>query len=91
MRPNMPNKLRYRDVNCKLKIYGQEIEMVSHHKYLGMTFDRSLTWKQHIIELKSSLINKINILKAISGVGWGADRHIILMLYKNTKIWLDLN
>lgn len=83
MRPNMPNKLRYRDHERILKINEVNIEMVTHHKYLGMYFDRSMTWKCHITELKLSLVNKINIIKAISGVSWGADRHTILMLYKN--------
>ena len=48
-----------------------------------MYFDRFLTWNKHIIELKSSLINKMNIIKAISRASWGADRETMLMLYKN--------
>ena len=66
-----------------LKLYGNVIPVVKSHKYLGVYFDNHLTWKPHIDYLTNTLVNKVNILKAISGREWGADRTSMLMLYKH--------
>ena len=42
-----------------------------------------MTWKPHINYIKNNTINKVNILKAINGTDWGADRNTHIMLYKN--------
>ena len=83
MRPYAIGTLRYSEHIHDLTLYGARIDMVTHHRYLGLVFDRSMTWKYHILDLKLSLVSKINILKAISGVSWGADRQTMLMLYRN--------
>ena len=62
---------------------GKTIDLVQHHRYLGIIFDRSLSWNKHINELVNSMTSKINIIKALSGIEWGADRITLLMLYRN--------
>ena len=82
-KPQLSHSLRFRNHPKILKINNIDIEIVSHHRYLGLTFDSSLTWTQHISKLKNDIQNKINILKITSGTDWGADRYSILLLYKN--------
>ena len=82
MRHQLVNSRRYSIHQKVLKLYGANIEFVKQHRYLGMIFDSSLTWDPHIKALKISVEAKINILKAIRGAEWGADRHTLLMLYK---------
>ena len=82
MRHQLVNSRRYTIPPKKLNIYGADIDFLKQHRYLGMLFDSSLTWGPHIKALKTSVESKINILKAISGAEWGADRHTLLMLYK---------
>ena len=54
---------------------------VDTHKFLGITFDNSLTWREHIIALKKSSHKVLNILKHLSFKKWGADRETLLRLY----------
>jgi hypothetical protein len=51
-------------------------------KHLGVIFDKRLLWKPHINELKKNCNLRLNILKVISGTDWGADRRMLLLLYK---------
>lgn len=69
--------------NPIIKINNIPIEFVQQYKYLGMTLDRPrLSWSSHIKILIDKCIKKVNIIKAISGHQWGADRVILLKLYK---------
>ncbi|EFN80823.1 hypothetical protein EAI_12282, partial [Harpegnathos saltator] len=52
-------------------------------KFLGITLDHALTWKFHIAKLKTKTIPRINILKSIMGISWGAHPAIMLSVYKN--------
>ena len=47
----------------RLKIDGVNIQQVSTVKYLGVTFDSNLTWKDHIDEICLKLSNYRNLLK----------------------------
>ena len=80
---SLNNSNRYRNYPRVLKLYNIPIEIVPSHKFLGVIFDSSLTWEKHIDNLKETAGSKVNILKAISGIDWGADRHTMLMLYRN--------
>jgi len=43
----------------KFKIDNDDIEKVKKLKYLGLTFDEKLTWKEHSLKLQSKL-RKLN-------------------------------
>ena len=83
VKPSTATKARYRAHAHILTMKDQVIELVTHHRYLGLIFDRSLSWNKHITELASSMTCKVNILKALSGLSWGADRNTLLMLFRN--------
>lgn len=59
------------------------ILFVDSHRYLGLIFDRKLTWKNHLLKLKSETNRQTNILKALSSTNWGADRTTMLRLYQS--------
>ena len=50
-------------------------------KFLGMTFDKRLTWGPHIDNLKVKVKKSLNILKVVSSFDWGADRKTLIRLY----------
>ena len=41
-----------------------------------------MTWRPHVAALRASMTSRINILRAVSGRDWGADRDTLLMLYR---------
>ena len=50
-------------------------------KYLGVTFDKKLTWGPHIEDLKKNATNSLNILRVVSTFNWGADKKSLLKIY----------
>ena len=65
-----------------LMINNSDIEWVLEFKYLGVTFDApTLTWAPHIEEVKRDCVQRLNILRALSGSTWGADKDLMLTLY----------
>ena len=50
-------------------------------KFLGVIFDKKLTFNPHIIDLANRVKKTINILKVVSHMDWGADRTTLLRLY----------
>ena len=76
-------KKRVLDQLPTLKLQHTDIEWVKTFKYLGLTFDApTLTWKEHIEETCRQGLQRVNILKALTGTTWGADRDLLLKVYK---------
>ena len=46
-------------------------------KYLGITLDRSLTYKQHIENTGQKLKKRVSILRKLAGTTWGADQGVL--------------
>ena len=73
---NIPEQL------TTLRVNGEDIEWVKSFKYLGLTFDApTLTWQKHIEETCRQCHQRVNILKALTGTTWGADREYLLKIY----------
>ena len=66
----------YKSLN--LKTDGVNIQEVSTVKYLGVTFDSNLTWKNHVNELCSKLSKTVNIF---SKLRYYVNVDILIMLY----------
>ena len=65
-----------------LTLNGRTILVRDSAKFLGMTFDERLTWKAHIRNLKTECIKKLASIQCVSHTNWGADRTMMLRLYR---------
>lgn len=58
--------------------------------FLGLTFDKALTWLPYLKELTIKCKKSLNLLRILSNTKWGADRFIMLTLYRSyTRSLLD--
>jgi ribonuclease HI len=64
-----------------LRLYGQRIPVRNEAKFLGLTFDRRLSYSPHIAQLRDRCASRSNILKVVSRMSYGADRTTLLRLY----------
>ena len=56
-----------------LNLKEVNIDYSDRCKFLGLIFDRKLTWKPYLTALKNKCNFVINLLKSISALEWGAD------------------
>ena len=77
------SRLRRVEQRPKLILKGSIIPYEDQVKFLGVTFDKKLTWGPHINELKIKVKKSLNILKVVSSFDWGADRKSLLKLYNS--------
>ena len=67
----------------ELYLYGSLIPVVEDFKFLGVLFDRKLSFIPHIKYLKAKCVKALNLLKVLSHTDWGADRTVLLQLYRS--------
>ena len=66
----------------KLTINKKEIMKVETAKFLGLMWDRGLTFGPHIQYIKGKCMRALNLLRVLSHTEWGADRATLLKLYQ---------
>ena len=76
-------KLRKVHNDPVLYLYGSPIPVVEESKFLGVIFDRKLSFIPHIRYIKAKCLKALNILKVLSNTSWGADRSTLLHLYRS--------
>ena len=69
--------------NPQLYLYGSLIPVVGEAKFLGVIFNRKLSFIPHIKYLKAKCLKTLNLLKVLSHTSWGADRTVLLHLYRS--------
>ena len=65
----------------KLKLNGRILEYKREATFLGMIFDDKLTWRKHIDNLVTKCQKDLNVLRAVSGTSFGADKKTLRNLY----------
>ncbi|GBN58394.1 hypothetical protein AVEN_95891-1 [Araneus ventricosus] len=65
-----------------LSIRNDAISIVDEIRFLGVIFDRKLTFLPHILQLRKKCEKSLNILKVLSCTSWGADRTSLLRIYQ---------
>ena len=67
--------VRNKEANRSLKVVWNktELENTPHPKYLGVTLDRTLGYKQHIHNTKMKVATRNNPLRKLSNSKWGAN------------------
>ena len=73
---------RGREAAPYLHLNNVPIDFVTETKFLGLVLDDRLTWRPHLKSLKSSCTRKLDLLKCLSKLSWGADRWTLLLLYR---------
>ena len=68
-----PGRLTLDDTPLKIK--EQQI-------YLDVTFDKRMTWKQHITSAEAKARRKMNIMRKLAGTKWGANEKILKSVYQ---------
>ena len=65
-----------------LFLNGNPIPVVEETKFLGLIFDKKLTFIPHIKYLKDKCQKALDLLRVLSNTDWGADRKVLLRLYR---------
>jgi len=70
--------LRNREANRQLHVawYGKNLQHVRNLIYLGVSLDRSLTYKEHSLKTSAKVESRNNI-KTLTNTRWGADAKTI--------------
>ena len=66
-----------------LYLNGVRVPVRTEAKFLGVWFDRKLTFKFHIDYLRKKCTKAINLLKTVAHKDWGGDRKVLLRLYRS--------
>ena len=66
-----------------LKLDGVEIPVVDQNKFLGIIFDRKLSFIPHINYLKAKCQKALQLLRVVAHTDWGADKLTLLKLYRS--------
>ena len=71
--------LNNREANLKLRVTadGRPLPNESKPKYLGITLDRSLTFKDHLENSKQKLKKRTSIIRKLTGTTWGASQNVL--------------
>ena len=59
------------------------IPVVKETRFLGIIFDNKLSFIPHIKYVKTKCLKALNLLKFLSHTDWGADRKVLLQLYRS--------
>jgi hypothetical protein len=58
----------------EIRFNGHRLEIKNTHKILGLIVDNRPTWKTHINEMRANASKRMNLLKCLAGMNWGADQ-----------------
>ena len=64
-----------------LTLNGVNLKREEFVKYLGVTFDQSLTWGKHINKVAESCKQPLNMMRKVSKHDWGGDRATLKLMY----------
>ena len=67
----------------ELKLENEQIKVVHEFKFLGILFDSKLSFIPHINYLSNICQKALNLLRVVSNMDWGADRKVLLRLYRS--------
>ena len=77
---NILNKIND-DSLTKLRLCGKELEFQNNVRFLGIIFDRYLSWDDHINFVIGRCEKDINLIRAIKGQEWGANKKCLFTVY----------
>jgi exonuclease III len=66
----------------ELVIYGTEIPQVEECKFLGIIYDKKLTFKSHFEKIEASCEERLKIIRILVDKFWCLDKKVLLSIYK---------
>ena len=66
--------LSTKEQKATLHINGHTLLAEDNPTYLGMTFDKRLTWKQQTQKAQAKAKVRLALMKKLAGTTWGADK-----------------
>ena len=72
-------KRKYR--NPILFLQGEQIEVVQHFKYLGVTLDSKLTWCKHVENITNKATKTLAMCRSTIGRNWGLKPKVCRWIY----------
>ena len=84
---------------ARYKINNVVIQYQNKAKYLGLTMDKGLTWKDHIQEINKKASKRVGVLKYFSNKDKNIPQKYLITLYKSlvrpiieygSEIWGDI-
>ena len=73
---------RCADPDLGIRLYGQTVKTELAARFLGVIFDRRLTYKEHFKRLREKCFKALDVLKCVSRTSYGSDRSTLLLLYR---------
>ncbi|XP_029658825.1 uncharacterized protein LOC115232833 [Formica exsecta] len=64
------------------RVGNGNIRFSSTSRFLSVVLDSELNWKAHVNHLRNRIMPRVNILKAMAGIRWGAHHSNLLNVYK---------
>ena len=66
----------------KLAMGTTTIKMEDQQTYLGVTYDKRLTWNHHITQAEMKARRKLNIMRKLAGTEWGSNEQVLKSVYQ---------
>jgi len=70
------------EIKTPLKINGVEIKMEKNVKFLGVIFDRTLSWNAHVDYIVEKCKKRLNLLRSLTSTTWGSGKAALLTVYR---------
>ena len=67
---HLTNREAKRELSAELN--GKPLPFSNTPKYLGITLDRSLTYRRHLESLRKKLNTRVSLIRRLAGTTWGA-------------------
>jgi hypothetical protein len=64
-----------------VRIRSYVLPQTTCFKYLGKFFDSGFPWSCHVKYLRRRCLQRVNLLKSVTGVSWGAHQSCLILLY----------
>jgi ribonuclease HI len=67
---------------AQIGLNGRLLTVSNNFRYLGVIFDQKLLWNAHVRLVQQKCAKRINLMRSMAGVSWGAHPDTMIVLYK---------
>jgi hypothetical protein len=77
------NKSNQEEEDLDIKLFGENINKSDNPTFLGIRFDKYISFKNQLDYLKDACMKRINVLKVLSNKSWGLSKHTLTQVYNS--------